>query len=174
MYRLATSTKLRDRDLIEPSLRAAIRACVEGTQPWPLAILGEAGSGKTCAGLCVIDHYGGWYVTLPELCELVIGAQQGTLTWPSGHKRTVHEIWGDWRVANVTVLDEVGTRTNVSDHHYEVFKRALDVREGRPAVVISNLTMSELATCYDNRIASRLSAGTVHTCSGDRRMEKRQ
>jgi DNA replication protein DnaC len=172
MYRVATSTKPRDRDRIVPSLRRAIQACAAGEQPWPLVMLGEAGSGKTCAGLCIVDHYGGWYTTLPEMCELVIDAQQKRLWWPRGYPRTVHEIWGDWMVANVTVLDEIGTRGNVSEHHYDVLKRAIDIREGRPAVAISNLTMSGLEACYDNRIASRLSGGTVYTCSGDQRMEK--
>ena len=61
----------------------------------------------------------------------------------------------------MTVLDELGTRQQVSDFQYEVTKKAIDTREGRPAIVISNLSLTALAKVYDDRIAARLSEGTV-------------
>ena len=164
---------VRERDGIEPTLRSTIQGVVNGLRPWPLVLLGEAGSGKTCAGLCMIDAFGGWYITLPELCEMTISAQQGTLTWPSGYRRTTWEVWDAWHNAHLVILDEIGARDKVSDHHYETLKWAMDRREGCPAVFITNHeTFKELGGLYDDRIASRLSSGTPVWLKGDRRVSK--
>ena len=56
------------------------------------------------------------------------------------------------------------------DAQYETLRRATDSREGKPAVVISNLSIRDLERIYDSRIASRLGAGTVVQLCGDRRM----
>ena len=58
----------------------------------------------------------------------------------------------------------------VSDHHYETIKRCIDDRHGKPLVCISNLNMKELAGVYDDRVASRISAGTIVVTEGDRRL----
>ena len=57
--------------------------------------------------------------------------------------------------------DDLGARDRVSDHAYETLKKVLDSREGRPLIALSNARLSELARVYDDRIASRLSAGTL-------------
>jgi hypothetical protein len=46
-------------------------------------------------------------------------------------------------------------------------KTAIEERHNRPLVVVSNLTLSEIATNYDARIASRLAAGTVFETAGE-------
>lgn len=169
----APPNKLRQLEGIDAKHRSAIRAVVEGKAPWPLLLTGEAGSGKTCAALCMIDAFGGWYLTVTQLTEMLIAAQQGRLQWSSGYARTVEEIWTAWERAHLTVLDELGGR-KVSDFHYETVKRCLDLREGRPAVFISNLDIDHLIgpELYDDRIASRLAGGSVIETTGDRRVER--
>src|SRR5262249_12878111 len=77
------------------------------------------------------------------------------------------------RIANapLIVLDEIGSKERVSDHHYETVKGVLDKRHGRPLICISNLNLDEIKNVYDDRIASRLAAGTVFELLGeDRRL----
>ena len=71
------------------------------------------------------------------------------------------------------ILDEIGGRDRVSDHHYEAVKTLLDVRQGKPLMVLSNLGLSEIEKVYDDRIASRLATGTiVRVDAKDRRLHK--
>ncbi len=168
-YRPETD-KPRNRNGIAPHLREVINELVQGREPWPLFLHGEQGSGKTCAALCTIDAYGGWYLTLTELTELLIGAQQGSLSWSTGHKRTVIDIWKDWRSAHLAVLDEIGQRPEPSPFEYDVVKRALDEREGKPLIIVSNSSIDALCGQYDDRIGSRLAFGTVVELEGDRRL----
>ena len=164
--------KFRRRDHIDKGLREEITQLADGLKPWPLFLTGEAGSGKTCAGLCMYDHFGGWYLPLPDLASLIIDAQLGRLTWSSGYARTVKDLRKDWNDANLIVLDEIGSRSQVSDHHYETLKRALDDCEGRPLVLISNHDLETLERIYDDRIASRIAAGTIVQLNGDRRLQR--
>jgi hypothetical protein len=165
--------KYRVRDAIDGTLRTAIRQCVAGEADWPLLIWGDAGSGKTCAGLCMVDSFGGWAVDLPDLHGLVLKARGRLLLNSGGFVETLDGIggvWDTWQRASLTVLDEVGQR-EPTDAQYDTLKRALDLREGLPAVVISNLPMPKLKRVYDDRIVSRLSAGTVIGLTGDRRLK---
>lgn len=161
---------------IDPALRTAIRAAVLAETPWPLVVHGPAGCGKTCAALCVLDHAGGEYHTAAGLCETIIRAQQGRLEW--SHEGRGGMLWPEqfWRklaAASLVVLDELGSRERVSDHHYECVKRVLDDRAGKPLIVLSNLGLEKIASLYDDRIASRLAAGTVVRMEGDDRRLQR-
>ena len=51
-------------------------------------------------------------------------------------------------------MDELGSRSSrdkVSDHHYDTLKRAIDSREGQPAIWISNLSLEELVKVWAGR-----------------------
>lgn len=163
--------KVRRRDGIRPDIEKALQAIIAGNRPWPLVMVGEAGSGKTCAALVVIDTYGGLYYPVVHWCERVRDAEFGNLRTSNGYQITRYEVWKEWTEANIVVLDEIGSRMTVTDAHYEHVKRAIDTREGRPAIFISNLSLADLSTAYDDRIASRLSGGTVIELKGDRRGE---
>ncbi|UCC31269.1 MAG: hypothetical protein JSU86_03135 [Phycisphaerales bacterium] len=165
--------KYRRRDEIDHTLRATINELIRGERPWPLFLYGKQGSGKTCAGLCMMDAFGGWYIQLAQLREMVIQAQKDQLTWPSGHPRTTGDIWKAWARAHLAVLDEVGQRCEPSQFEYEILKRCLDEREGKPLVVVSNCDLDAISGLYDDRIASRLAAGTLIELEGDRRIEKK-
>lgn len=79
--------------------------------------------------------------------------------------------WHDWREARCVLVDEIGTRKTVTDHQYETLKRLIDERErvGGPAVFVSNVGLEDLGRLYDDRIASRLAAGTMVVFGGEDR-----
>lgn len=163
----------RSRDEIIPHARNTIKAVIDGKRPWPITFIGGAGSGKTCAALCILDAYGsGKYHTVPEWCQRVADAMCGRLQHSSGYLCSTKELWESVDRANCFVLDELGARERVTDHHYEAVKGIIDRREGTPLVLASNLTLAELTAVYDDRIGSRLSAGTIIKMSGDRRKPK--
>lgn len=151
-------------------LREQIRAVVTGKAPWPMFVCGSVGAGKTCAILCVLDRclFSRRYVTAQQFCEDASSALRGEL-W-DGEMRVSHRMfWERWNRLDLTCMDELGSRSSrdrVSDHHYESIKRAIDERQGEPSVWISNLLPHEIANVYDDRIASRLCAGTVINWQG--------
>ncbi len=167
---------------IDPRLRANLQRLIRAELPWPLFLHGPAGSGKTCAALALLDHcVTGAYVTATELAEQVTQAQQGRLTWQGepGYAGTLwpEMLWESLSRKKLVVLDELGTRDqSPSDHHYECVKRLLDLRQGKPLIAISNLGLERIEALYDDRIASRLAAGTVIRLDAqDRRLaEERQ
>lgn len=163
--------KVRDLGLIDAGVWMQITGLVVGKALWPLFLHGEAGSGKTCIGLCLNDEYGGWLVEFPELLDLLLRIQRGEFWYsgPTGGRAYARDVWDDWTKANLTVLDEIGLRAP-SDFSFETLKRLIDVREGKPAVFISNLSLSDIKGLYDDRIASRLASGTVIELQGDRRL----
>lgn len=159
----------RSPDLIEPDLRTLINRLIHGNEPWPLTMHGPAGTGKTCAALCILDYSGGLYFTVPELLETLIECQQGRHADGVGDKIWPAKFWSYISAAPLVVLDEIGCREKVSDAHYEGVKRLLELRVGKPLVAISNLGMEEICRIYDERISSRLSAGTLIEMDGDDR-----
>ena len=149
---------------------------VTGVESWPLVLTGEAGRGKTMAALCVADHCR-WaeYFTVSGLCEILNRAKfQGGLTWThEGHSGTWYatDIWRIIGEASLVILDELGSRENVSDAQYETVKDVIDSREDKPFIAISNLKLEQLSSVYDGRISSRLSQGTLFEVGGkDRRL----
>ncbi len=155
----------RDIDLIDPALRSKIREVCLGRSGWPITIIGPAGTGKTCAALCMLDRIarvmnggpegGRRYITTADLI-LAINVHRRSDT--PAKERT---FWKEWKRCKLVVLDEIGAREKVTDAHYEILKMAIDYRQDQPAVYLSNLPISTLAEIYDDRIASRLQSGTV-------------
>ena len=134
----------------------------------------SVGGGKTCAALCVLDYAGGDYWTAPEIAEIIIMAQQGRLVrrGSNGCDYTHGPEWLWDRVAatKLAVLDEIGIRNTVSDHQYDCLKRFCDLRASQPTIYISNLGPAELSALYDDRIVSRICAGTmIEVSETDRR-----
>ena len=152
--------KPRSPDLVPQSVRKPIRGPLRGIEPWPLVLIGEAGSGKTCASLLLLDFYRGYYATACDLCQQVVKARCGVLQSENGFPVSEYELLRDIVDANLMVLDELGNRSKVTDTSVETIHRLLDAREGLPTVVISNRTIEELAGIYGDPIASRLNGGT--------------
>lgn len=164
----------RERDSIAAATRLVMSELVQGFRPWPLLLTGQTGSGKTCAALCMIDAYGGWYRTCLAWCEELALAKRGEFFKRYANcevKIFPNALRQDWTNQPLVALDDLGVRDKPTDHERETVKEALDGREGLPAVFISNLSLLELAKVYDDRIASRLGAGTVVEMQGDRRVK---
>lgn len=167
--------KTRSWDAVLPSVKTTLRDLICGDLPWPLLITGEVGSGKTCVGLCLFDCFRGWYTTVGDLHEKVLAIREKRLFWtgPTGCQVTLAEFWRQWEACSLCILDELGTRAP-TDAAYETIKLAIDRREEKPFVAISNLLPSELVQVYDRRIASRLASGIVLEMTGDKRSWKVQ
>ncbi len=159
----------REAAKVPTDLRAAIRLLVQGEGDWPLFVVGPPGTGKTCAALCLLDYAGGEYHTTPGLCETLIRSAAGRLEWHTGGRGGMlwpETFWARLKAAPLVVLDELGARDRVSDHHYEAVKRVLDERHNKPLVFLSNLDLATLERVYDDRLASRIAAGTVVKVGG--------
>jgi len=158
--------KHRSKDGVPVRVREVLRGLARAQKSWPLFMWGHCGPGKTCAALMLLDYCNGLthYWTVQELCEHLIECDKGRVDTGGVHPITVTraEYWKELRQSQIVVLDELGTRRkDISDHHLETVKRVLDVREGSPLIVISNLRVSELAELYGDRIPSRAAAGTI-------------
>jgi len=155
---------------VDQAAREAFAAVVKGKKSWPLFLYGPSGTGKTCAALAFLDLVWSPYLYEP-LDKLLTGLVAIVNQDEYRGFRTAQGVWNTWARQSVVVMDEIGSRDRVSDFHYETVKRAIDEREGRPAVFISNKPLKDLARIYDDRIASRLAGGTVLEMGGrDRRL----
>lgn len=149
-----------------------LRRCANGEAPWPVYLRGPAGTGKTCAALALADQvrYGAWYRQCRDFVDdwrkVVLGqavAELGYAIYPA-------DFWRRVESRPLAILDEIGDRCKVTDTHYDAVKGFLDRRHKRPTVVLGNLDAKQLAEVYDDRIASRVCAGTVIFLAGkDRR-----
>lgn len=166
--------KNRHSDEVPAILLDAFRKLCSEAMPWPLFIWGAPGTGKTCAALWLLDRAGGMYFTAGGLNADLISAYKGTLETPREHRSiSASGLWQEISNTDLVVLDELGARSVVSEHQYDAVKRVLDEREGRPLICISNLPVESLEAIYDDRVASRLVAGTlVHLDGPDRRLRQ--
>ena len=96
-------------------------------------------------------------------------AMLGQLQTSAGYLVSEPEVWREFCEAHFAVLDDIGCQQRVTDHPYHCLKTALDVREGGSLVCASNLTLAQIDKLFDDRITSRLSAGTVVHVTGDQR-----
>jgi len=156
----------RTMKAVDSELVGIFRDLVAGRRRWPLFLHGSVGRGKSAAALALCDFAStAEYFTVEEICDIDMrGSDAERLRLKDGLRK-----------ASLFVLDELGTRSKVSDLPYMAVKRCLDEREAfqrRRLIVISNLPLKDLKKLYDARISSRLSAGTVFELKGhDRRIE---
>lgn len=156
----------RGMNQVDRPLVNVFRRLVAGEAPWPLLLHGAVGTGKTRAGLCLADFADtAAYHSVDSLADFTMQHQPG-------------EVATEWeRLAGkaLVILDEIAQR-RTNELTYSVVKRMLDEREFHAAsiaVYITNLLPEDLADVYDDRIFSRLTAGTVFQLDGpDRRRTK--
>ena len=151
---------------VDSDLVGIFRDLVVGRRRWPLFLHGNVGRGKTAAALALCDFAAtAEHFTVEEICDVDM----------RGSDDERRRLKDGLRKASLFVLDELGTRSKVSDLPYMAVKKILDEREafqGRRLIAISNLPLDELKSMFDARISSRLGAGTVFELKGhDRRAE---
>ena len=173
--------KVRSADQVPELFRLGLRDCRKGICPWPLTLAGKVGVGKTYAALCFTDHcpLASEFWTLEELCNLLT-ASMNELWYQRYYTKFLKKqeekisnlvFWNYIGSIPLLVIDEIGSRQKVTDHRYETLKGVLDRREDRPLIMTSNLTIKETKQLYDDRIASRIAAGTFVWCGDeDRRL----
>jgi DNA replication protein DnaC len=145
-------------DAIPDLLRADIRDLLKGAADWPLYLFGEAGTGKTCAGLCMVDRIeGAAYITVDRAIGWILDHDKGAWEWMER--------------ASLVVCDELGLRSRDSDLEYTAMKRLADIREHRRAVWISNHPPSKIVELYDERVYDRICTGTLHHLTGASRRQ---
>jgi DNA replication protein DnaC len=162
--------KERRPEDVEKGKADEIRSVLFGEEPVPLLLCGPPGTGKTCVALVLLDYYGGLYCDFEEWCEDVRDAEFGRLTNSMGQLVFRRTVWRAWREANIAVMDDIGLRGDVRDFQLQAFKRALDCREAKPVIVITNLGWQRIVKVFDERIVSRLGAGTRVEFVRDRRI----
>jgi len=166
---------VRQIALIDPSSLSVIQAVFAGESHWPLLITGPAGTGKTCAALAFLDCVmtSRRYSAAADYVNDTMAAAKGELSRGS-YNMGSREWLAYWEDAGITCIDELGSREKVPDWHYEIIKKVMDIREDKPSIWISNLSLEDLERVYDDRIASRLAAGTHLAITGDdRRLTER-
>lgn len=166
-------SKPRLIDDVAPSLRKQIKACTLGQSPWPMFVFGKPGTGKSCAALCLCDRVErSLFWTEESLCQEMVDAAMDRLENSLGYSITPRQIINRISAAALVVIDELGSRTTVSDHRYSTVKSLLDAREGKSLMIVSNVPHNDIATIYDARIASRVLSGTIVKLDGDDRRLK--
>jgi hypothetical protein len=150
--------------LVAPELLDVLRRLATGELDWPLLLFGGAGRGKTLASLCLCD------IALSSVYHDAETLANWTMNRPPTE---MAEVWSEIARKELVVLDEIGTRSKVTDLPYRMVMDLAETREkaGRVATIyITNINPTDLAALYDDRIASRLMAGTHFELKGkDRR-----
>lgn len=164
----------RDPKQLDPHVREVMLESWNGKNRWPLFLFGEAGSGKTCASLIMLDNArSNTHYNLSDWSDHLRMAKSGDL-YEFGYIKSLKEVRKSWWLPQICVIDEIGERKESSDHMTESLKRAIDWRKNYPLILISNRHPSQLASIYGDPIVSRISEGTLLEFSGDRRVDRNE
>lgn len=152
----------RSWNKLDIELRKTFLDLCNGMTRWPLYLYGDAGRGKTLAGLCFCDAMrDAAFMEVEGLCEAI------------KYREDYH--WTAVRERQFIVLDELAGTDQVTGLEYQAVKRFADLRESwgnRVAVYITNHPPEHIKHLFDRRIHSRITCGTVFLLEGpDRRLE---
>lgn len=176
---------------VPQSLRSVIRKLVSGESPWPLYLWGDAGVGKTCTALVMLDHCGNdaflrscsdpirpWlagFIDVRSIAGIKINIDKGKYRWGDGDREEVARWDRLLKVVHrrpLVVFEEIGVGREAADFRLDSLLEVLDQRANdpvRPFVVTSNIQPSMVPDIYDDRIADRILCGTVHQMVGKSR-----
>lgn len=159
------------RDGISPKTRKALEQVIKDNR-WPILIYGGTGTGKTCAMAWYYTRWRGparWY-DAGEYCQRIQRCRRnGSIVEECDgraydvYEHTMQRI--DNEPHRLVCIDDFGLRSS-SDSVYEILLGLIDRRKGKPTIITSNRGPSELVEIYDERIVSRLLAGTTIEVTG--------
>lgn len=151
------------------------------TDSWPVMMCGPTGTGKTSAAAVLYGRFQRlpmWHRADDLLLAMSMGRKDGVQVDGVNQFGEVvrrHVPFNKFvaRVANCSCLflDDLGVRAPTDAMHAALFD-LLEWRLEKPLVVTTNQKMSELSEMFDDRIASRLSSGTVIPFTGVDRRQK--
>lgn len=154
-YEFADWSQVRQSEQVRQMIVSTVKQ-----KAWPLYIHGNPGSGKTCIAALAYEMCGRrpmWSRADDFLLEYVDRGE--------GRKALQAKVKG----TPCLFLDDLGVRPPTPPMLQAIFD-VLELRKGRPVVIVSNHDLRKLSEIYDERIVSRLSAGTVLEIRGqDRR-----
>lgn len=150
---------------VSPSLLATVRNASR-SQAWPLVLWGNVGSGKTCLSALI---YASWnnanvrWINAVEFARRVQTVRKEGQIPIAGSAYTVGEtsLWETTvDTPSLLVVDDLGI-TDPTPSQVAIIYELIDRRRNKPMIVSTNLDLNEIEQLYDDRIASRLSAGTI-------------
>lgn len=143
---------------------------------WPIYLTGPTGTGKSSAAAFCFrrvlesvadeatqDNHWPRFIAWPEFCSRLIAARMGGITIHNEDGQTYaadeRSWWRRWSTRRLVVIDEIGLRT-ANEVRQEAMWQLLETRRGLPTILTGNLDAEALRTTFDDRVLSRLVAGT--------------
>lgn len=156
-YESATWAQVPDVANVRKWLKAAGQ-----NKTLPIYIHGDTGRGKTCLA-----------ALLYRTAETPLWRRCDDFLLTLATTRTDHAYNAEIakaKFATCLFLDDIGLRKPTEAMNQILFD-LLEIRKGRPTVITSNHSPEHLAELYDDRITSRILAGTIITLQGSDRRE---
>ena len=156
-YECATWSQVTDAENIRKWLKAA-----GASRRFPIYIHGDTGRGKTCLAALM---YRTAETPLWRRCDellLSLATSRGEASYRTEMAKVSY--------ASCLFLDDIGLR-RPTEPMQQIFFDVLELRKSKPTVITSNHTPETLAELYDDRISSRIFAGTIIALSGEDRRE---
>lgn len=163
-------------NLIDPVARRAINKANE-LGAWPILLTGGVGCGKTSAAAVQYGCHKSplWFRADDLLLSMSFGRKDG-MRFESGRwfSQTETLPWNKFVQAMESqrrhlILDDLAVRSPTEAMQQSLFD-LLEWRRGKPLLITSNKLPDEIGRLYDDRIRSRIEAGTVIEMGGmDRR-----
>lgn len=156
-YEFAAWDQVTGRKSVERWIRAASKE-----NRFPLFIHGGTGTGKTCLAALLFRR-----VTWPmwRRCDdflLTLATSRGDSSFVAQKDRAAN--------CSCLFLDDIGLREPTETMQQILFD-LLELRKGKPTVITSNHSPETLKELYDDRIRSRILAGTIIEIAGSDRRE---
>ena len=162
-----------------PDVRRRINQAVKANA-WPLYLYGPVGSGKTCAAAVLFGatrRLPLWFRADDLLLGMAFGRSNGVRVEQMtllGHREFKTLAWDRFAAqvadSSCVYLDDLGIRKPTESMQQGLFD-LMEWRRGKPLVITSNKSPEVIGAIYDDRILSRLSAGTVLEIVGPDRRE---
>lgn len=159
-----------DESRIPPETMATLRKHAARGE-WPFYFKGEVGRGKSYTAAAVYRRWTGRarWMSFVEFCDRSMRlAKEGELNiYVDGRlcEYTRESWWRGIADMGLVVLDEIGSGMS-HEWRNETLWNLLEKRKGKPLILTGNLTLDQLRTKFDERVQSRIKAGTIIDFTG--------